>query len=330
MTKRIEHLNYLERYCNEGTRTYSRYAAYSEAREEYQPGARRTSFELPCFSLPRGKLNIYTANPAPELAEKYLADRHALFCVHPQVLAEQRTDPYVAALLESGQPHDPIAVSPSASTRTLLVPDTTAEHALKVHFPFRVSRYDRRMRDEVIEQAINVSRELEAGIDRLDADFAFLREVIGVTHKNLAAASPRGENWGYLVRDMRPFPELDAECLLVPGFALYGRDLFARTEAPLLFELISAADPRGDVLEHIMLPIIRHWVACFVNFGYLLEPHAQNTLFEIDQQQADPQDRPPRSERRHRHAPAPRTGPVRWRHQQLQPDGVRTFSQYRL
>jgi hypothetical protein len=31
-----------------------------------------------------------------------------------------------------------------------------------------------------------------------------------------------------------------------------------------------------------MLPIIRHWVACFLNFGYLIEPHGQNILLEID------------------------------------------------
>lgn len=30
-------------------------------------------------------------------------------------------------------------------------------HALKVHFPFRVSRYGRKMRDEVIEQGKNVN-----------------------------------------------------------------------------------------------------------------------------------------------------------------------------
>jgi siderophore synthetase component len=40
-------------------------------------------------------------------------------------------------------------------------------------------------------------------------------------------------------------------------------------------------DPLEFVLENIMFPIIRHWVECFLNFGFLLEPHGQNVLFEI-------------------------------------------------
>jgi hypothetical protein len=31
----------------------------------------------------------------------------------------------------------------------------------------------------------------------------------------------------------------------------------------------------------MMLPIIRHWVQGFLHFGYLLEPHGQNVLFEV-------------------------------------------------
>jgi hypothetical protein len=154
-------------------------------------------------------------------------------------------------------------------------------HALKVHFPFKISRYGRRMRHEVLEQAINVSRELEAGIALLDGRFAFLREVIAVCHPNLDPGSPRGEHWGYLVRDMRPFPEGGADTRLVPGFALYGRDLFDPAIPLLIHELIGQDDPVAYVLDNIMLPIIRHWVACFSHFGYLMEPHGQNVILEV-------------------------------------------------
>ena len=51
------------------------------------------------------------------------------------------------------------------------------------------------MREEVLEQAINISKELEDGIDQLDDRFAFLREVLAVAHKNLHPDSARGENW---------------------------------------------------------------------------------------------------------------------------------------
>ncbi len=138
------------------------------------------------------------------------------------------------------------------------------------------------MRDEVIGQAIAVSGELEAGIGQLGDRFGFLREVIGVAHQNLNPAADRGENWGYLVRDMTPFPRTPQTVSLVPGFALYGQDYFAPATPLLLFDLIGDGDPVAWVLDNIMRPIIHHWVTCFLHFGYLLEPHSQNVIFEID------------------------------------------------
>jgi siderophore synthetase component len=154
-------------------------------------------------------------------------------------------------------------------------------HALKVHFPFKVSRYTRKMRAEVIEQAVNVSRELEAGVDQLDDDFAFLREVIGIAHRSLEPETSRNENWGYLVREMPPYPRRDKEISFVPGFALYGKDYFNPVAPPFIFELIQDRDPVEFVLAQIMLPIIRHWVRCFLQFGYLLEPHGQNVILAL-------------------------------------------------
>jgi hypothetical protein len=160
-------------------------------------------------------------------------------------------------------------------------------HALKVHFPFRISRYGRRMRDEVVEQAVAVSAELESRVTARDASFAFLREVIGVTHKNLDQDSPRGENWGYLVRDMVPFPETGDSRPLVPGFALYGRDFSDPDREPLILGLMDPADPAGWLLEQVMLPIVRQWVACFRETGFVLEPHGQNILLELDSDLTD-------------------------------------------
>jgi siderophore synthetase component len=138
------------------------------------------------------------------------------------------------------------------------------------------------MRQEVLEQAINVSQELEDGIGHLDERFAFLREVIAVAHRNLQPDSARGENWGYLVRDMTPFPHLAARSHLIPGFALYGKDFFDSESPLLLYDLIGDRDPVAFLLENVMLPIIRHWVGCFLEFGYLLEPHGQNVILEMD------------------------------------------------
>ncbi len=235
----IPSLIYTDRYRNEGTRTYSEHADYTEAQEKYRPNSKHPQFDLAVFEVPRDQMHIYTANPSIELATKYLAADKIFFCIHPQTLIEQTDDLYVKHTLSIGTPQNGITVSPSSSTRTLYVQDDQVPHAIKVHFPFRISRYGRKMRDEVIEQAINISLELERGIRFLDEQFSFLREVIGVAHRNLRPDSPRGENWGYLVRDMKPFPPVGDERNLIPGFSLYGKDFFDSAKTPLLFDLYS-------------------------------------------------------------------------------------------
>jgi hypothetical protein len=137
------------------------------------------------------------------------------------------------------------------------------------------------MRDEVVAQAVGVSRDLQAGIGNLDAKFSFLREVLGVTHRNLEPESPRAENWGYLVREMVPFPVRAEQGGLVPGFSLYGKDFFSPGRPPLFYDLLAGRDPVHFLLDEVMIPIIQHWVACFLNFGFLLEPHGQNVLLEL-------------------------------------------------
>ncbi len=272
---------YLDRYRNQGTRTYSDHAACTEADAAYRPDAATTEFELTLFELPREQMIVFTANPTPALSAAYLGKDRVMFGIHPQVLASVPDDPYVRHARTICTGRKTVAVVPSSSTRTLYVADWPPLHALKVHFPFKVSRYGRRMRREVLEQALNVSRELESGVDRLDGRFAFFREVIAVAHRNLQPDSPRAENWGYLVREMTPFPWMAPALALVPGFALYGKDYFEPDTPLLLYELIGDRDPLRFVLEQIMLPIVGHWVVCFRQFGYLIEPHGQNVVFEI-------------------------------------------------
>jgi hypothetical protein len=275
-------LTYLERYRNEGTRTYSPHAAYTEADGKYRPNSPHRRFEMAIFEMPRHRMTVYIANPHRDLASTYLGASHVQFCIHPQVIEGLPDDPYVRQTLSLCTAHRTIPVVPSSSTRAVFAAETNRPHAIKVHFPFRISRYSRKMRDEVVEQAVNVSRELENGIHRLDDRFAFLREVIGVVHDNQRPKDPRGENWGYLVRDMTPFPHVGEARRLIPGFALYGKDYFDPGKPLLLFDLIGDSDPVVFILDNIMLPIIRHWAACFLNFGYLIEPHGQNVLFEVD------------------------------------------------
>lgn len=274
-------LLYLDRYRNQGTRTYSRHAGVSEADAQYRPDSPVPSFSLPVFVLPREEMNVYTARPAPELLSRYCPEDGVLFCVHPQVLECRPEDRYVERTLRVGVPAPSFRVSPSSSTRTVYVHEASPFHALKVHFPFQVSRYTRKMRDEVVQQALRVSLEVQEGYAALGEHFAFQREVLGVTHRAQDPDTTRGEHWGYLVREVAPFPPSDSEGVLIPGFALYGADYFRPDEPPLILDIMAERDPVAFILEKVFFPIIRQWVDAFLHFGFMLEPHGQNVLLEV-------------------------------------------------
>jgi hypothetical protein len=240
-------------------------------------------FDLPTWELPREAMRVWQAAPSVELAHLVLpGDGAVRFFVHPQVVEECGDDPYLRRTIEIGRRCPPTRVSPSASTRTLWVHGRVPVHAVKVHFPFRVSRYGRRMRGEVIEQAVAVSGALQEWSRGADPGFAFLREVIGVSHPASETDSSRGENWGYLVRDLTPFPRVADKRRLVPGFALYGRDALDDHIGPLLIDLADDAHPVEWTLDTILLPAVRQWVACYRDLGFILEPHGQNLLLEVD------------------------------------------------
>jgi len=277
----LSRLIYLDRYRNEGTRTYSRHATKSEALPRFRPTHPEPTFSLPVFQLSPADVNLYLANPSKHLKDRFLSTSSVHFCIHPQVLSQLPHDTYVEKTIKNSTQHFHWEVSPSASTRTLYCLENPP-HSLKVHFPFQVSRYTRKMREEVIEQAINVSMELEEGIHRFGSDFGFLREVIGVSLRNKGPADDRGENWGFLVRDLEPFPKISKPLSLIPGFALYGQDVFEPQLPSLLFDLAGNRALKHFVLDQIMIPIIHHWIDCFLLFGYLMEPHGQNTLLEVD------------------------------------------------
>jgi hypothetical protein len=273
-------LYYLERYRNKGTRTYSQHAEFTEAATSYQPASPMPQFSMKVYELPLHTVNIYLANPDEELLQRFLNENSVNFYVHPQVLEQHADDPYLKIIKSTALNETTQAVTPSSSTRTLFVADDVP-HAVKVHFPFKVSRYTRKMRDEVVEQAIEVSKELEQNINKLPSDFALLREVIGITIKETDESDSRPENWGFVVRDMIPFPKVNEKRNLVPGFALYGEDSNHNDTIPLLISLIANHEVVSYVLENIMLPIIRHWLECFKQFGFMLEPHGQNVLLEV-------------------------------------------------
>ncbi len=262
---------HMERYVNEDTRTYSRFASYSEVAPEYRPGSLSGYFDVPCLCLAREGSELYLNDPLPELRDKYVSEERILFPVHPEVFyASKFTYPVAGRRfpLEGF-----VSVAPTASTRTVF--NFSDHNFLKLHCPRRISRFSRRLRVNVIRNSIFASREL----GEVDIPFfGYLPETIG------AAYDFGGESWGFILRESLPRPRVAEPRYLIPLFALYARDSRFPGDPSLLTQLIEHhhADPESFVLGSLILPLIAAWCRVVRERGLILEMHGQNTLLELD------------------------------------------------
>src|SRR5437879_4030137 len=81
-------LLYLERYVDEGAKSYSPFAARNEASAAFQPRAGLADFELIAVRTPKERLAIFEADPARSLRERFIRPEEALFVVHPETWAD--------------------------------------------------------------------------------------------------------------------------------------------------------------------------------------------------------------------------------------------------
>ncbi|MGN6106138.1 MAG: IucA/IucC family C-terminal-domain containing protein [Kofleriaceae bacterium] len=268
-------LLHMERYVDEGTRTYSRYASRSEVAPRYQPRSHEPDFELITVRVPRERVEIFQGAPS-ELADLYVRGDHVRFAIHPE--AWTRDDVEHIEALRALPRDEPLRVAPTASTRTVLVVDgRVPPHFLKLHCPRRISRFNRQLRRHNIHNSVVVANEL-AEIAREVQRLAYLPDALGFSYGGDDRA------WGFLVRERSPAPR--GTDLVIPCFALFGGDLAHPTDPPLVVQLIerSGADPQAFVIDQIAIPLVECWAKVAHERGILLESHAQNTLLELDHQ----------------------------------------------
>jgi hypothetical protein len=269
-------LVYMERYVDENTKTYSPFAPRSEAAGPYQPRSGQEAFELISVRAPRARVSIFQADPLPSLLQHYVQRDEVLFAVHPDTWDDPDLDHM--AELRAFPRGEPIQAAATASTRTVFVMRGSGDvpgHFIKLHYPRKISRFNRRLRRKNICNSVAVTRDLaDFHFDK----FAYLPDVLGFTFGEEDTA------WGFLVREATPRPSRGSG-YLIPCFALYGRDLRNPADLPILVQLIdrSGADAESFVTEQIMAPIVECWARVVRERGILLESHAQNTLLELDQ-----------------------------------------------
>ncbi len=275
VTASSKSLLYMERYEDEGAKTYSPFAARSEVAPRYQPRSSNPSFELVTVRVPRERAAIFEANPPTPLSQWYVRDSEVMLAVHPETWADADVDDLEE--LRRLPRGESITVAPTASTRTVLTlkhPGGLAPHFIKLHLPRRISRFNRRLRRKNIQNCVVLTTDL--GHMTLQK-FAFLPDALGL------AIEDGDSSWGCLVRERFPRPS-QGQWPLIPCFALFARDLYSPDDPPLLVQMIDrfGADPQDFVVDHIMVPVIACWIKAAREWGILLEFHAQNTLLEVD------------------------------------------------
>lgn len=268
-------LLYMERYVDEGTRTYSPFAAKSEVAADYQPRSECPSFEVVSVFAPRTQVQVFEAHPNKALRDFYVRSDEVQFLIHPETWTSSGIDHLDE--LHGLRRGEPIEVAPTASTRTVLTVQTAPDvphHFIKLHYPRRISRFNRRLRRKNIRNSVDATRDLEQlNFEKL----AYLPDTLGFVYAD------SGNPWGFLVREEvpRPFRE---EGFLIPFFSLYGGDLHHPDEPPLLVQMIErlGAEPQTFVVNEIMIPVLECWAKAVRERGILFESHAQNLLLEID------------------------------------------------
>src|SRR5207253_5539421 len=85
-------LLYMERYVDEGAKTYSPFAAKSEVAPEYQPRSDRPSFELITVYAPKEQVSVFQADPANSLWDFYWTSKGVRFQVHPETWSSANID----------------------------------------------------------------------------------------------------------------------------------------------------------------------------------------------------------------------------------------------
>lgn len=257
---------YYERYVNEGTLPSNANIGFHP---QYLNNSDIETFPVLCYRVPQSDIKLRLANPSQEVLDNFVfPDGTVKFYLHPQFENHPCADDL--APFERLPDED---VSPTSSMRTVI--GKNKNYAAKLHSPIKIMKYSRTIGSNAIDHALEMSRRLE---EVKLPGFGFLRETVGISFPS----RPGKRSWGLIIREMTPFPyDNSLNVLLIPYFALYGKDKYNPEEVPLLKKLIdeSGCDPVQFVLEQLMFPVIRFFIYILVEHGLLLEPHAQNSLF---------------------------------------------------
>ena len=276
---------YVERYVNDGS-----ISGFSKNTTSYKTSPKS---KYTFFSLLEYKTNNVENVDFGDV-DNYLDDTSLL--IHPDLI---RNDYFKYTLVNK------IKVSPTASGRTLLCIDKRYDpFFIKLAYPKNLGRLVRHLGKEKIESACEVTRLLKLASDsgKLNSKFSFLKEDIGRVFRFNKSMLPfeiddskcnldEYYEYGYLLREFKPYPYVNENEYLIPFFALFsseyypgGEKIIYNVNKPLLINIFEKQNKKIDdfLLDDIIFPLYHTYFDALIYAGIELEAHSQNMLLTID------------------------------------------------
>jgi hypothetical protein len=261
---------YLERYVNNGS---------------------PTGFHRRSTSIETSPFNGRERFPLLEFGDKdleciYLGSKHELFekginYAHPDSLKSKNLEAAGREIVESG-----IVVSPTASGRTMLMRSPSGGGFLKLTYDVsKIGILNRQMTLNHCQTSLEVSKSLKNRIDRGKLPITFSLFLEESSKVSILKTGDKKYEWGTIYREGKPYPYTDKNIVLIPGFSLFSKDTLNINDEVLINQFIelSGGKPR-DYLVNLLKMIVDCYWEVVLNCAFHPECHAQNCLFELDEE----------------------------------------------
>ncbi len=253
--------SHLERNVNDFRGNWEK---FSDISYQFSPESGCT-VQVPFKFVDNEAVTTKSAEPDNRITEVLLVGEAACYFWHPDTVS-----PF-------NDPEDGVLdVLPTSSTRTLQTTGLPYNFFIKTHLPKRHFLYDRSLKPSVVSHSIDVSHDIERlTSESTDESWAFMPESLAFIL----------EGSGVIFREREPRPHVQQPRLLLPAFSLYSKDTKNPDDPSLLSQLIhhnGEDDPLQYMLDKIVTPLRSVWLEILRKRGLLLELHAQNALFELN------------------------------------------------
>jgi hypothetical protein len=177
-------------------------------------------------------------------------------------------------------------VSPTAGGRTMFVRSPALDGYIKLTYDIgRLGRVDRQQTLKHCQSSLEVSAALKRAVDdgKMPETFSLLLETAAKV--SFLWGRDGTYEWGTIFRERQPYPYRAGNVQLVPGFALFSKDRKHRKDERLINQLIrlSGSEPRAYLMG-ILRAIVDCYFGAVLSCAFYPECHAQNCLFEVDEQ----------------------------------------------